>query len=53
MGACEQIIEELTRSSEVIISTSRLLLNLEAAQGRQIDGTGRALVFGSYSDYAA
>ncbi|CAK1363801.1 hypothetical protein CB0940_04196 [Cercospora beticola] len=38
---------------EVIISTSRLLLNLEAAQGRQIDGTGRALVFGSYSDYAA
>ncbi|KAI5366101.1 putative F-box domain-containing protein [Septoria linicola] len=38
---------------EILISTSRLLLNLEAAQHRELDGSGRALVFGSYSDYAA
>lgn len=52
----EVYVEEcrsLIKCIEILVSTARLLLNLEDAQRRDVEDSGRALIFGSYSDYAA
>ena len=39
----------LTIGLEVLIRTTHLLLMIEEAQGRVLENTGRALIFGSYT----
>jgi hypothetical protein len=39
--------------TEVLISTAHLLLMLEEQQNRILENSGQALIFGTYSDYAA